>query len=60
MTNMHNAGAAALVMHRGADNVKTDVGVGLLFSVRSQLVRPIWQDLALFCHTNGMPGRVRH
>ncbi|KAL2052527.1 hypothetical protein ABVK25_007087 [Lepraria finkii] len=38
MTKMHNAGAAALVMHRGLDNVKTDLAIGLLFSVRSQLV----------------------
>ncbi|KAK4692838.1 hypothetical protein P7C71_g4449, partial [Lecanoromycetidae sp. Uapishka_2] len=38
MVQAHNSGAAALVMHRGQDNVKTNVGVGLLFSVRSQLV----------------------
>ena len=45
MTKMHNAGASALVMHRGPDNVKTDLGVGLLFSVRSQLVRLILEAL---------------
>ena len=39
MTRMHNAGAAALVMHRGPDNIKNNLAVGLLFAVRSQLVR---------------------
>ena len=43
MARMHNAGAAALVMHRGPENVKTPLGVGLLFSVRSQLVGAISQ-----------------
>lgn len=43
MARMHNAGAAALVMHRGPENVKTSLGVGLLFSVRSQLVSAIAQ-----------------
>ena len=43
MARMHNAGAAALVMHRGHDNVKTSLGIGLLFSVRSQLVGAISQ-----------------
>ena len=43
MARMHNAGAAALVMHRGPENVKTPLGIGLLFSVRSQLVSAISQ-----------------
>ena len=38
MARAHNSGAAALVMHRGADNIKSTVAVGLLFAVRSQLV----------------------
>ena len=43
MARMHNAGAAALVMHRGPENVKTPLGIGLLFSVRSQLVSALSQ-----------------
>ena len=38
MARAHNAGAAALVMHRGQENCKSSLSVGLLFSVRSQLV----------------------
>lgn len=38
MARTHNAGAAALVMHRGQENCKSSLSVGLLFSVRSQLV----------------------
>lgn len=38
MAKTHNAGASALVMHRGQENVKSPLAVGLLFSVRSQLV----------------------
>ena len=38
MAKTHNAGAAALVMHRGLENCKSSLSVGLLFSVRSQLV----------------------
>ncbi|KAF6232100.1 hypothetical protein HO173_009694 [Letharia columbiana] len=38
MVSTHNAGAAALVMHRGQENCKSSLSVGLLFSVRSQLV----------------------
>ena len=38
MVKTHNAGAAALVMHRGQENCKSPLSVGLLFSVRSQLV----------------------
>ena len=49
MARMHNAGAAALVMHRGPENAKTPLGIGLLFSVRSQLVSAIsqvWDECA--------------
>ena len=49
MARMHNAGAAALVMHRGAENVKTPLGIGLLFSVRSQLVSAISQVCEPMC-----------
>ena len=48
MARMHNAGAAALVMHRGPENAKTPLGIGLLFSVRSQLVNiipQVWTDV---------------
>lgn len=38
MTSTHNAGAAALVKHRGVANVKSPVAIGLLFAVRTQLV----------------------
>ncbi len=38
MARTHNAGAAALVMHRGQENCKSSLSIGLLFSVRSQLV----------------------
>lgn len=38
MARTHNAGAAALIMHRGPENCKSSLSVGLLFSVRSQLV----------------------
>ena len=38
MAKTHNAGAAALIMHRGRANVATSIAVGLLFAVRSQLV----------------------
>ena len=38
MARAHNAGAAALVMHRGQENCKSSLSVGLLFSVRAQLV----------------------
>ena len=38
MAKTHNAGAAALVMHRGMENCKSPLSIGLLFSVRSQLV----------------------
>lgn len=38
MAKTHNAGAAALIMHRGQANVTSSVAVGLLFAVRSQLV----------------------
>ena len=48
MAKTHNAGAAALVMHRGQENCKSSLSVGLLFSVRSQLVSPHpFFDLAL-------------
>jgi len=62
MARAHNAGAAALVMHRGHDNVKTNLGVGLLFSVRSQLVRtPFERHLAwtakLMNHRSSSPLR---
>lgn len=40
MAQTHNAGAAALIMHRGQANVISPVAVGLLFAVRSQLVDP--------------------
>ena len=43
MARMHYRGAAALVMHRGEENIKTNLGIGLLFSVRSQLVGTILQ-----------------
>ncbi len=38
MTSTHNAGAAALVKHRGRENCKSPLAVGLLFAVRTQLV----------------------
>ena len=38
LARTHNAGAAALVMHRGKENCKSPLSIGLLFSVRSQLV----------------------
>ena len=38
MTSTHNAGAAALVKHRGAENCKSPLAIGLLFAVRTQLV----------------------
>ena len=38
MTSTHNAGAAALVKHRGPQNCKTPLAIGLLFAVRTQLV----------------------
>ena len=40
MARTHNAGAAALVMHRGQENCRSSLSVGLLFAVRSQLVSP--------------------
>ncbi|MCJ1280405.1 hypothetical protein MMC21_008233 [Puttea exsequens] len=48
MAKAHNSGAAALVMHRGHDNVKTNVAVGLLFSVRSQLVEHAIEESTSF------------
>ena len=38
MTSTHNAGAAALVRHRGRENCKSPLSIGLLFAVRTQLV----------------------
>ena len=38
MASTHNAGAAALVKHRGAANCKSPLAIGLLFAVRTQLV----------------------
>ncbi|KAG8532498.1 uncharacterized protein KY384_002375 [Bacidia gigantensis] len=38
MTSTHNAGAAALVKHRGRENCTSSLAIGLLFAVRSQLV----------------------
>ena len=38
MTSTHNAGAAALVKHRGPANCASSLAIGLLFAVRTQLV----------------------
>ena len=56
MARMHNAGAAALIMHRGAENAKTPLGIGLLFSVRSQLVSAISQVWDERAWANGWVG----
>ena len=58
MARMHNAGAAALVMHRGPENIKTPLGIGLLFSVRSQLVSAISQIWDGCAWANGWLGRA--
>ncbi|KAL6714767.1 hypothetical protein ACLMJK_008192 [Lecanora helva] len=48
MAKTHNAGAAALIMHRGQANVASSVAVGLLFAVRSQLVEYAIEDGTTF------------
>ena len=63
MGRTHNAGAAALVMHRGQENVKTALSIGLLFSVRSQLV--IFNFISLDslcqrCRLTAGTGRARY
>ena len=48
MTSTHNAGAAALVKHRGKDNCKSPLAVGLLFAVRTQLVEHAIEESIAF------------
>lgn len=38
MLSTHNAGAQALVRHRGKENCKSPLSIGILFAVRTQLV----------------------
>ncbi|KAL9124221.1 MAG: hypothetical protein Q9217_006428 [Psora testacea] len=48
MTSTHNAGAAALVKHRGRENCTSPVAIGMLFAVRTQLVEHAIEEATAF------------
>ena len=64
MAQTHNAGAAALIMHRGQANVVSPIAIGLLFAVRSQLVcfqLPLgYADVNLTYNRSSMLSRRQH